>query len=189
MDLFSRKIVGSEVYQNESSQHLASVIERATIIEGGRAPNLLHSDNGSPMKGLSLLELCRALGISTSHSRPRVSNDNPHIESLFRTTKYWPGYPYGGFATLNQAREWVERFVSYYNNHHRHSGLNFVTPVQVHNGEHIEILRRRKELYENARLQNPARWSRQLTRNWSPTLGTWTTPPRDTTIPSTEKVG
>lgn len=182
MDLFSRKIVGYEVYENEASRHLATVVHRATMSEGGKAPNLLHSDNGSPMKGVSLLELCRALEIVTSYSRPRVSDDNPHIESLFRTTKYWPGYPYGGFAALDEAREWVERFVSYYNNHHRHSGLNFVTPVQMHNGDHIEILKKRDELYENARSQNPARWSRQVTRNWSPTPGTWTTPPRDKTI-------
>ncbi len=159
--------------------------------EGCEVPNLLHSDNGSPMKGVSLLELCRALKIITSHSRPRVSDDNPHIESLFRTTKYWPGYPYGGFATLDEARKWVERFVGYYNNHRRQFGLNFVTPVQMHNGDLIEILKKRDKLYAGARSQNPARWSRQITRNWSPTPGTWITPPRDKTVSlsSIEKAG
>ena len=70
MDLYSRKIVGYEVYENESSQQLAEVVRRATLLEGGRAPKILHSDNGSPMKGSSLLELCYKMGITTSNSRP-----------------------------------------------------------------------------------------------------------------------
>ena len=76
----------------------------------------------------------------------------------------------------------MERFVGYYNNHHRHSGLNFVTPVQMHNGDYIEILKKRDKLHASARSQNPARWSRQITRDWSPTPGTWITPLRDKTV-------
>ncbi len=185
MDLYSRKIVGYEVYENESSKQLARVIARATLKENGRAPKILHSDNGSPMKGVSLLELCYNLGITTSRSRPRVSDDNPHIESLFRTTKYWPGYPYGGFATLDEARQWVERFVDYYNFHHRHSALKFVTPVEVHEGKHLEILQNRTKVYEAARAQNPSRWVRSKTRDWSPPGGTWTTPARDNSLSTT----
>lgn len=176
MDLFSRKIVGYEVYENESSRQLATVVQRATLNEGGRAPNILHSDNGSPMKGVSLLELCYQLGIVTSNSRPRVSDDNPHIEALFRTTKYWPGYPYGGFGNLDQARAWVERFVAFYNQSHRHSALNFVTPNEMHTGEHLEILQKRSGVYEKARSMNPKRWVKKATRNWSPTTEAWTTP-------------
>ena len=92
------------------------------------------------MKGSSLLELFYKMGITTSNSRPRISDDNPHIEALFRTTKYWPGYPYEGFESLTESRIWIDKFVTYYNYHHRHSGLKFVTPHDVHEGNHIDIL-------------------------------------------------
>ncbi|WP_052607182.1 IS3 family transposase [Acidithrix ferrooxidans] len=167
MDLYSRKIVGYEVYGCESSQQLADVVVRATLLEGGRAPKILHSDNGSPMKGSSLLELCYKMGITTSNSRPRVSDDNPHTESLFRTTKYWPGYPYGGFENLRDSRTWVEKFVNYYNYHHRHSGLKFVTPHDVHEGNHLEVLSMRQKLYETTKELNPKRWINSKVRDWS----------------------
>ena len=184
MDLYSRKIVGYEVYENESSQQLAEVVRRATLLEGGRAPKILHSDNGSPMKGSSLLELCYKMGITTSNSRPRISDDNPHIEALFRTTKYWPGYPYGGFESLTESRIWVDKFVTYYNYYHRHSSLKFVTPHDVHEGNHLEVLSKRAELYEKARELSPGRWVNSKVRDWTPPGGTWTTPPRDRSVVS-----
>ena len=177
MDLFSRKIVGWEVYESESSAHLARVIGRATLTEGGRAPVQLHSDNGSPMKGVALLDLCYQLGIVTSNSRPRVSDDNPHIEALFRTTKYWPGYPYGGFSDLEAARRWIESFVTYYNCHHLHSGLKYLSPETVHSGMGEQMLKARAELYSQARAANPARWARGVLRDWSLDPVVWTTTP------------
>jgi len=104
-----------------------------------------------------------------------------HIESLFRTTKYWPGYPYGGFSDLNAARSWIEKFVKYYNSSHRHSSLRFVTPNECHEGIHVEILKNRHDLYQSARAANPKRWIRKVTRDWGSTKGTWTTPPGDKT--------
>ena len=80
------------------------------------------------MKGIYLLELCYSLGIVNSYSRPRVSNDNAHIEAVFKTVKYCPAYPYGGFADLEEARRWVYGFVEGYNHFHRHSGIKYVTP-------------------------------------------------------------
>ncbi|KJF15525.1 integrase core domain protein [Acidithrix ferrooxidans] len=73
MDLYSRKIVGYEIYENESSENLATVLKRATLNEGSLAPSVLHSDNGSPMKGTTLVALCYLLGIAASYSRPRTS--------------------------------------------------------------------------------------------------------------------
>lgn len=177
MDLYSRKIVGYEVYDCQSSQNLAQVVYRATLAEKSKAPKILHQDNGSPMKGSSLVGLCHSLGILPSYSRPGVSDDNPHIEALFRTTKYWPGYPYGGFVSIEQARKWIYDFVFYYNNHHRHSAPKFVTPSQMHTGEAIAILNKRKALYERAKSQRPNRWIGGKTRDWSPTGDTWITPP------------
>ncbi len=170
MDLYSRKIVGYEIYESESSENLAEVLKKATMLEGGRAPQVLHSDNGSPMKGTSLMAMCYMLGIASSYSRPRTSNDNAHMESVFRTVKYCASYPYGGFETIDAAREWIAGFVSFYNEEHHHSGLNFVTPSQKHSGEDIEVLAKRQEVYEQARAKNPKRWINKNIRNWDPVL-------------------
>ena len=172
MDLFSRKIVGYEIYENESSENLATVLKRATLNEGSLAPSILHSDNGSPMKGTTLMALCYLLGIASSYSRPRTSNDNAHMESMFRTVKYCASYPYDGFESLLAARVWIEGFVQFYNEEHHHSGLNFVTPNQKHNGGDVAILANRVRVYEEAKAKNPKRWIKGNTRNWEPVAST-----------------
>ena len=91
----------------------------------------LHSDNGSPMKGATLLATVHDLGVMPSFSRPSVSNDNPYSESLFRTLKYRPEYPEDVFANLHSARTWVQWFVDWYNNEHLHSSIQFVTPAST----------------------------------------------------------
>jgi putative transposase len=108
LDLFSRKIVAWDIWLEESSEKASILVRRATLSEQrGTRPLVLHSDNGSPMKGASLLETLYALGITPSKSRPRVSNDNPYAESLFRTCKYRPSYPAGGFTDLTAPRTWM----------------------------------------------------------------------------------
>jgi putative transposase len=163
LDIYSRKIVGWEIFETESSSNAALVVKKAVLSENciGK-PLILHSDNGSPMKGSTLKETLKNLGIEPSYSRPRVSNDNPYSEALFRTCKYRPDFPYKGFASLEEAREWVLSFVHWYNHIHRHSGIKFVTPCQRHTGQDIEILAARKVLYEKARLLRPERWSGQI---------------------------
>ncbi|MTV50676.1 transposase [Heliobacillus mobilis] len=133
---------------------------------GSRLLVVLHSDNGSPMKASSFLVLLEKLGVSSSFSRPRVSNDNPYSESLFRTCKYRPDYPYKGFGTLQDARKWMSQFVYWYNEKHRHSGLQFVTPRQRHEGSALVILEKRRKVYVEARSRHPERWARG-TRNWA----------------------
>jgi hypothetical protein len=113
---------------------------------------------------VATLERC---GILPSYSRPRVSDDNPYSEALFRTQKARPEYPSGAFGSLDGARGWVEGFVGWYNEEHRHSSMKHVTPAQRHDGEHIAILMGRREVYEQARKNNPGRWSGQV-RNWEP---------------------
>lgn len=167
LDIFSRKIVGWEVWVSETAEHASSLIKKAVIAEKIKGqPLVLHSDNGSPMKANTFLVLLEKLGVKSSFSRPRVSNDNPYSESLFRTCKYRPDYPYKGFASIEQAREWVKQFVDWYNNKHRHSALKFVTPNQRHNGLAENILAHRQQVYEDARQRCHERWSRG-TRNWS----------------------
>ena len=108
MDVYSRKIVGWEVYDTESAEHAASVFHKAHLREGVGAESLvLHSDNGSPMKGATMLATLQRLGVIPSFSRPSVSNDNPYSEALFKTVKYHPGFPDKPFGSLQEAREWV----------------------------------------------------------------------------------
>lgn len=168
MDIFSRKVVGWQVYETESSQQAAEVM-RDICRREKITPNqvVLHSDNGSPMKGAPMLATLQALGVAPSFSRPAVSNDNPYSESLFKTLKYRPRYPRQPFASLLAARQWASEFVQWYNHEHRHSAMGFVTPGQRHAGVDKALLLRRSAVYEAAKRRHPPRWS-GATRNWQP---------------------
>lgn len=168
MDVFSRKIVGWEIYPTESAEHASLLFKKAYLKEGVAGKDLvLHSDNGSPMKGATMLSTLQRLGVVASFSRPSVSDDNPFSESLFRTLKYHQSYPEQPFATIDDARTWVTGFQHWYNNVHRHSSLKFVTPNQRHEGQDVEILKNRKRIYDEAKSNRPERWT-QSTRNWKP---------------------
>jgi len=168
LDVYSRKIVGWEVFGVESADHASAVFRKAYFREGVAGDSLvLHSDNGSPMKGATMLATLQKLGVMPSFSRPSVSNDNPYSESLFKTMKYHPGYPDKPFDNLDETRKWVAGFVHWYNNVHRHSALKFVTPSQRHRCEDQTILAARHQLYKQAKAVRPERWARN-TRNWQP---------------------
>ena len=107
------------------------------------------------------------LGITPSNSRPRVSNDNPYAESLFKTLKYRPNYQPKGFESIEAAREWVRLFVKWYNYEHHHSGINFLTPKQMRSEKGAEILENRHQVYESAKAAHPERWNGRKTRDWS----------------------
>lgn len=178
-DIFSRKIVGWEVHEEENSEHASGLILKACLTEGIHQEGLvLHSDNGSPMKGATMLAMLQKLGVVPSFSRPSVSDDNPYSESLFRTLKYTPAYPSKPFERIETARQWVHKFVRWYNEEHRHSAIRYVTPGQRHRGEDGAILKERKAVYEAAREKNPQRWSGD-TRNWSPVTEVWLNPPKE----------
>jgi putative transposase len=166
IDIFSRKIVGWQIFTEESSEH-ASALMLDICRRENISPNqlTLHSDNGSPMKGATMLATLQQLGIALSRSRPSVSNDNAYSESCFKTLKYRPDYPSKPFDSLAEARTWVEQFVTWYNTEHRHSAIRFVTPEQRHRGEDVAILEKRKIVYQTAKLLKPFRWSGD-TRNW-----------------------
>jgi transposase InsO family protein len=166
MDIFSRKLVGWQVHDEESSALAADLIQNICEREKIKKNQLvIHSDNGSPMKGATLRAKMDLLKVDLSYSRPRVSNDNPYSESLFKTTKYHPTFPDKPFISLAQARDWVENFVGWYNEEHRHSGIKFVTPNQRHNHEDREILAKRKIVIEGAKRDFPERWNNRETRN------------------------
>jgi transposase InsO family protein len=166
MDIYSRKIVGWQVYGEESSALAADLMTDICQREGVQRQQVtLHSDNGSPMKGATMLATLQQLGVIPSFSRPAVSNDNPYSESLSRTLKYRPGYPEHPFAGLLSARRWVKGFVDWYNHEHLHSAIRFVTPEQRHTGLDKEILAKRTQVYLKAKGKYPNRWSGDI-RNW-----------------------
>ena len=168
LDIFSRKIVGWEVHERESGDLAADLVRKAVLAEGCVVtPLVLHADNGSPMKAATMKATLERLGVIASYSRPRVSDDNPFSEALFRTCKYRPNWPSNGFAGKAEAQAWVEGFVRWYNTEHRHSGIRFVTPEMRHSGNEVAILNGRASVYAAARAANPSRWTGR-TRNWQP---------------------
>ena len=166
VDIWSRRIMGWAVHTKESQEHAAKLISAAAKdanIDPGTL--VLHSDNGGPMRGSTMLVMLHNLGIHPSFSRPRVSDDNPFSEALFRTLKYVPHYPRKPFESVSAACVWVESFVRWYNEAHLHSGIGFVTPEARHRGRDVAQLAARREVYERARVDHPERWS-GVTRRW-----------------------
>ena len=166
LDVYSRKIIAWEIHGNESGYLAKQLVERALLREGcWQTPPVLHSDNGAPMTSYTLRARLAELGMLMSHSRPRVSNDNPYSEALFRTVKYCPAWPAKGFSSLAVVREWMLSFEHAYNEQHLHSGINFVTPADRHRGTDTKRLAERKGVYERAKRLNPKRWSGDV-RRW-----------------------
>ena len=188
LDVWSRCIVGWTVEEAESDTLAAVLMQRITEqLDVDLAGVVLHSDNGGPMRGRTMLAKLEQLGVIASLSRPRVSNDNPFSESLFKTLKYRPGYPTKGFATIDAARAWVTTFVAWYNTEHLHSEIRYVTPHARHFGTEAAVLANRVAVYATARTANPQRWSGK-TRDWSP-IGDVTLHPDAPARPGTSPAG
>lgn len=180
-DIYSRKLVTNEVHESERAEHACVLLEKGCLRErtAGR-PLILHSDNGHVMRGSLLRESMIALGVEPSFSRPRVSNDNAYAEALFRTAKYCPLWPERPFDNLTEARLWVQKFVEWYNDEHRHSALKYVTPNERHEGKAPALLQARENLYKAAKATNPSRWSGEV-RNWKLANAVYLNPERPET--------
>jgi transposase InsO family protein len=173
MDIWSRRIVAAQVHEVQSTELAADLlVDLSETHQLDTEKVVLHADNGPPMKGSTMLATLHALGITASFSRPSVSDDNAFVESLFRHLKYAPSYPRHGFLSLQDARDWVKRFVRWYNTEHLHSAIGLVTPEERHQGRDIAILEARRETYAAARQRNPRRWSRQPRAWHRPTIVT-----------------
>ncbi len=139
IDLYSRRVVGWKFADTETNAHAQDLFRHAVKTQGIELGQItVHSDNGAPMTSHGLAGLFESLGISTSFSRPRVSNDDPFSESFFKTCKYTAEYP-GWFASRELAEAYFEPFFDWYNHQHHHSGLGLFTPDQVHTGEHLKV--------------------------------------------------
>jgi putative transposase len=160
IDIYSRYIVGWMVADRESSA-LARVLLRQTIKQQQADPSKLtiHADRGSSMTSKPVAFLLADLGVTKSHSRPHVSNDNPHIESLFKTAKYQPEFP-ATFSNITEARLFFRSFADWYNNEHRHSGIALLTPADVHYGRAEERIAARQIILNAAYDAHPERFVR-----------------------------
>lgn len=165
VDIYSRKIIAAEVFTKESGQYAAELLQRAVWNEKCSSRNLvLHSDNGGPMRSCTLLAKMYALGVLSSYSRPRVSNDNPYSESLFRTIKYCPWWPENGFRTIDEARSWLSRFTRWYNWNTSTAVLSMLLRMNAI-AELMHKYWKPEKVYREARKRHPERWSKQL-RDW-----------------------
>ncbi|WP_034220983.1 IS3 family transposase [Actinotalea ferrariae] len=131
IDIYSRKLVGHRVEEREADHLAVQMFQTAFAAHG--LPGAVHADSGPAMRSTLLKDLLQPLGITQTHNRPRVSNDNPFSESEFRTMKYRPNYP-GAFETLDDARAHMNAYVRWYNTSHKHSGIALFSPDEVHDG-------------------------------------------------------
>src|SRR4029079_15568120 len=153
-------VVGWMVSERETAE-LAETLIAETCAKEGICPDhlTLHADRGSAMTSKSGAQLLADLGVTKTHSRPHVSNDNPYSESQFKTLKYRPGFP-AQFGSLADARAWARPFFQWYNHDHHHSGIGLLTPATVHHNQATETLAARQPVLTAAYLSHPERFVR-----------------------------
>ncbi|CAI9406839.1 IS3 family transposase [Nocardioides sp. T2.26MG-1] len=155
LDIFSRYVVAWTVQNGEDSEIAKTMLEQAMGVHG--IPVAVHADRGTSMTSKPVAQLLLDLGVDRSHSRPRVSNDNPFSEAAFKTLKYAPVFP-ESFGSLADARAFCEAFFAYYNHEHRHSGIGLHTPASVHHGTATEIRAQRQHTLDAAQAAHPERF-------------------------------
>ena len=158
IDIYSRYVPGWLVAPTETGD-LAKEFITDTITAAGAPPRVVHADRGTSMTSKPVALLLADLGVVRSHSRPKVSNDNPYSESAFKTLKYCPAFP-DRFGSIADARAFCEEFFTYYNHQHRHSGIGLHTPASVHYGTADEIRQLRAEVLNAAHARHPDRFRR-----------------------------
>ena len=180
LDVFSRYVVGWMVADGESSE-LAKRLIADTCgkqeIEPGKLT--IHADRGSSMTSKPVAFLMADLGITKTHSRPHVSDDNPYSESHFRTLKYRPGFP-ERFGSLQDARSFSQEFFAWYNDEHRHSGLGLLSPAVVHHGLAPEAIERRRDVLDAAYRDHPERFVRKPPQPMPAPKEVWINKPQPT---------
>lgn len=177
MDVFSRYVVGWMIMERESAT-LAEAFIAETCAQEGITPDhlTLHADRGSSMTSKTVAQLLMDLGVTKTHSRPHVSNDNPFSEAQFKTLKYRPDYP-KDFGSIADARAWTRQFIQWYNQHHHHSGLGLLTPAVVHHGETDAVRTQRQQVLDAAHAAHPERFVRGAPHVADGPRAVWINPP------------
>jgi putative transposase len=177
LDIFSRYVVGWMVAEQESAELAEQLIADSAAKENiGPGALTLHADRGSSMRSKPVATLLCDLGIAKSHSRPYVSDDNPYSEAQFKTLKYQPGFP-ARFGSLADARAHCANFFTWYNQHHRHSGIGMLTPESVHTGRAAGVRKLRQATLESAYLRTPNRFKNRRPQQPKLPTAAWINPP------------
>jgi len=178
LDVFSRYSVGWMIAERELASLAEEVIATTCIRQGIQPQQLtIHADRGGPMIAKPVALLMADLGVTKTHSRPHVSNDNPFSESQFKTMKYRPDYP-DRFGCSQDARTWFSGFFDWYNNEHHHSALGLLTPADVHFGRAASLIAKRQQVLEAAYQKNPERFVRGLPTPPQLPEAVWINPPK-----------
>ena len=177
LDVFSRYVVGWMISERETAELAEAFIAETCAKEGiDRDQLTLHADRGSAMTSKSVAHLLTDLGVTKTHSRPHVSNDNPYSESQFKTLKYRPDFP-GQFGSAADARAWARPFFQWYNQEHHHSGLGLLTPATVHGGQAAATIAARQEVLLTAYQAHPERFVRGTPKPPALPTAVWINPP------------
>ena len=184
IDIYSRKLVGCRVEEREVNQ-LAVEMFQGAFAEHGK-PQAVHADSGPAMRSTLLKDTLHDLNIGQTHNRPRVSNDNPFSESEFRTMKYRPNYP-GTFETIDEARTYVDWYVPWYNENHKHSGIALFSPNEVHDGTWRTLWQQRDQTQQAYYGAHPERF-RQRPRTPAPASLVGINHPKEDTQTDTERL-
>ena len=155
IDIYSRYLVGVHVHAHESGVLAKELMEQIFRVHG--VPQVVHADRGTSMTSKTVATLLADLEVTRSHSRPRVSNDNPYSESLFKTLKYGPAFP-ERFGSIWEARQFMSIFTHWYNHEHRHTGIGLHTPADVHFGLATDKAADRRTVLTQARARHPHRF-------------------------------
>jgi putative transposase len=177
LDIFSRYVVGWMIANGESAQ-LAQRLIADTCHKQGIVPGHLtiHADRGTAMTSKPVAYLLADLGVTKTHSRPHVSDDNPYSESQFKTLKYRPEFP-DRFGSLQDARAFCQPFFRWYNDEHHHSGIALLTPNMLHSGRAQVVLQQRQEVLNQAYARNPERFVRACPKPQPPPTAAWINSP------------
>lgn len=182
LDVFSRYVVGWMITERESAELAQSFIAETCMKEGICPDHLtLHADRGSAMTSKSVAQLLADLGVTKTHSRPHVSNDNPYSEAQFKTLKYRPGFP-AQFGSLADTRAWARPFFQWYNHDHHHSGIGLLTPAIVHGGEAVATIAARQQVLITAYQIHPERFVRGAPTPPALPPAVWINPPATTEL-------
>lgn len=177
LDIFSRYVVGWMIARRESSVLAKRLIEDSCGKQGIVKGQLtIHADRGSSMRSKTVAQLLMDLGVTKTHSRPHVSNDNPFSESHFKTMKYRPEFP-KRFGSIEDARCFCRGFFNWYNKEHYHSGLGLLTPDMVHHGNADRIIRKREDTLIKAYQAHPERFVRKSPKPPAVPKAVWINPP------------
>lgn len=177
IDIFSRCVVGWMVAHREATELAKRLIADSCARHDIQEDQLtLHADRGSSMTSKGVEQLLVDLGVTKTHSRPHVSDDNPYSEAHFKTLKYRPDFP-AMFGSLEDARAFCGKFFDWYNYDHYHSGIALLTPASVHDGQAGEVVLQRNQVLQAAFERNPLRFKNTLPAAQPVPSAAWINPP------------